>query len=313
MIDVEGLTKFYDDRPAIQDITFSVPRGQVVGFLGPDGAGKSTTMRILAGSLGANAGRATVAGYDVFDRSLEARSRVGYLPEGAPLYDEMRVTDYLEMVCRLRGLPPSKRADAIDRAIELCGLDERSEQVIGRLSRGLRQRVGLAQAIVHHPEVLILDEPTAGLDPAQARETRDLIKTLGIEHTVILSSHILPEVAATCQRVLIISQGRIVADDTPEGLALRLTSGHGNEVAMLVRGPGDLIRLGMSSIRGIDELEVTPAGDGLWRVVIKSKSLDLREDMARVAIESGFGVRELQARTLSLEDVFLRLTTEELK
>ena len=311
VIKVEGLTKYYDTRAAIQDVTFSVPRGQVLGFLGPNGAGKSTTMRILAGFLGASSGRASVAGFDVFEHSLEARRRIGYLPESTPLYNEMRVRGYLQMMCKLRGVGPSKRKASIDHAIEVCGLTQRRTEVIGRLSRGLRQRVGLAQAIVHDPEVLILDEPTAGLDPAQTRETRDLIRELGREHTVILSSHILPEVAATCQRVLIISQGRIVADDTPEGLALRLTSGHGNEVAMIVRGPGDLVRIGLSSIPGIEEISITPAGEGLWRVVIKSESADLREDLARVAVQSGFGLRELQARTLSLEDVFLRLTTEE--
>ena len=311
MIKVEGLTKYYDTRAAIQDVTFSVPRGQVLGFLGPNGAGKSTTMRILTGFLGASSGKASIGGFDVFEHSLEARRRVGYLPESTPLYNEMRVSSYLRMMCKLRGVDPSKRKASIDHAVEVCGLTQRRAEVIGRLSRGLRQRVGLAQAIVHDPDVLILDEPTAGLDPAQTRETRDLIRELGRQHTVILSSHILPEVSATCQRVLIISQGRIVADDTPEGLALRLTTGHGNEVAMIVRGAGDLVRIGLSSIPGIDEIEITPAGEGLWRVVIKSHSADLREDLARVAVQSGFGLRELQARTLSLEDVFLRLTTEE--
>src|SRR5712692_4477755 len=236
LIEVQGLTRYYANRPAIQDVTFSVPRGQVLGFLGPNGAGKSTTMRILTGFLGATAGTATIAGFDVFEHSLEVRRRVGYLPETTPLYNEMRVAGFLDLMCRLRGIRPSARRARVDHAIEACGLADRREEVIARLSRGLRQRVGLAQAIVHDPEVLILDEPTAGLDPAQTRETRDLIAAVGREHTVILSSHILPEVAATCERVLIINHGRLVADDTPSKLAERIAGVTGHEVEMLVHG-----------------------------------------------------------------------------
>ncbi len=313
MIEVQGLTKFYDERPAIQDVTFSVPKGQVLGFLGPNGAGKSTTMRILAGFLGMSAGRASVDGYDVFSHSLDVRKRIGYLPETTPLYNEMRVAGFLDHMCRLRGVPPSTRRARVDHAIEACGLEERRSEVIGRLSKGLRQRVGLAQAIVHDPKVLILDEPTAGLDPAQTRETRTLIKDIGRQHTVILSSHILSEVAATCERVLIINQGRLVADDTPQ----RLTEGYGRdrglEIEMVVRGDVEpsVIEAKLREVVGVDEVVVTAEGEQLWRAVVSGRSAGLREELTRAAVEAGLGVREVQARRLTLEDVFLSLTSDD--
>jgi ABC-2 type transport system ATP-binding protein len=311
LIEVQGLTRYYANRPAIQDVTFSVPRGQVLGFLGPNGAGKSTTMRILTGYLGATSGTASIAGFDVFAQSLEVRRRVGYLPETTPLYNEMRVGAFLDLMCRLRGVPPSQRRERVDDAIEACGLADRRAEVIARLSRGLRQRVGLAQAIVHDPEVLILDEPTAGLDPAQTRETRELITAVGREHTVILSSHILPEVAATCERVLIINQGRIVADDTPDRLAERIAGVTGHEVEMLIQGDASMIEERLRAVNGVEGVTVSRAGDGLWSVLVTTFEADLRDELARAAVEGGFGLRELQARTLSLEDVFLHLTTEE--
>ncbi len=311
MIEVQGLTRFYADRPAIQDLTFSVPRGQVLGFLGPNGAGKSTTMRILTGYLGPGAGSASVAGFDVVEHSLDVRRRVGYLPETTPLYNEMRVASFLEAMCRLRGVPASRRRARVDEAVAVCGLTDRRNDVIGRLSRGLRQRVGLAQAIVHDPEVLILDEPTAGLDPAQTRETRELIKALGREHTVVLSSHILPEVSATCERVLIINQGRLVADDTPANLARIVAGAQGAEIEMILQGERAEIESRLGTLPGVEKLTVSVAGGGLWRVVVKSSRADMRDDLARAAVQAGFGLRELQARTLSLEDVFLHLTTDE--
>ena len=313
MIEVKGLTRSYGGRPAIQDLTFSVPRGQVLGFLGPNGAGKSTTMRILTGYLAPGSGTASVAGFDVVEQSLEARRRAGYLPETTPLYNEMRVAGFLAMMCRLRGVPAPRRRARVDEAVEKCGLTERRHEVIGRLSRGLRQRVGLAQAIVHDPEVLILDEPTAGLDPAQTRETRELITSLGKEHTVMLSSHILPEVTATCQRVLIISEGRLVADDTPANLARRVAGaeGEGGEIEMLVHGDGGEIQRRLSTVAGVEEVVVTAAGAGLWRVAVRSARADIRDELARVVVEAGFGLLELQVRTPSLEDVFLHLTTDE--
>jgi len=312
LIEVQGLTKFYDERPAIQDVTFSVPKGQVLGFLGPNGAGKSTTMRILAGFLGMSSGKASVDGYDVFSHSLEVRKRIGYLPETTPLYNEMRVAGFLDLMCRLRGVPPSMRRRRVEHAIEVCGLGDRSSDVIGRLSKGLRQRVGLAQAIVHDPKALILDEPTAGLDPAQTRETRTLIKEIGRQHTVILSSHILSEVAATCERVLIINQGRLVADDTPQ----RLTEGYGRdrglEIEMILRGDAEpsVIEAKLREVDGVDGVVVTSEGEQLWRAVVSGNNPGLREELTRAAVEAGLGVREVQARKLTLEDVFLSLTTD---
>ena len=311
MIEVKGLTKFYHERPAIQDVTFTVPRGQVLGFLGPNGAGKSTTMRILTGYLGATSGTARLAGFDVFAQSLEVRRRVGYLPETTPLYNEMRVSGFLNLMCKLRAVPPSRRAARVAHAIEACGLEERRHEIIGRLSRGLRQRVGLAQAIVHEPEALILDEPTAGLDPGQTRETRDLIKELGRMHTVVLSSHILSEVEATCERVLIINHGRIVADDTPSSLGQRLSSGRRHEVEMVVRGDGDRVVGAVRAVRGVADVTATAVSDDVVRVVVATTVPDLREKLSRTVIESGFGLLEVQARSLSLEDVFLQLTSSE--
>lgn len=311
LIEVKGLTKYYDDRPAIVDVSFSVPRGQVLGFLGPNGAGKSTTMRILTGYISASAGTASVAGYDVFERSIDVRRRIGYLPEMTPLYNEMRVEPYLEMLCRLRGVPPGRRRARIDRALEACGLAGRRRDIIGRLSRGLRQRVGLAQAVVHDPEVLILDEPTAGLDPAQTRETRELIVELGRQHTVVLSSHILPEVSATCERVVIIKEGRLVADDAPANLSRRLGQGRSQRVEAVVRGePADVERP-LRELEGVKEVTVTGVADGEQRVVVTGDRADLQDAVARAVVGRGLGLRELRSQELTLEDVFLELTTEE--
>ncbi len=311
MIEVDSLTKYYDERPAIQDLTFEVPGGQVLGFLGPNGAGKTTTMRILTGYLGATSGRARIAGFDVFDHSLEVRRRVGYMPELTPLYNEMRVDRYLELLCKLRGIHPRQRRQRIDHAITACGLEERRRDVIGRLSKGLRQRVGLAQAVLHDPEVLILDEPTAGLDPNQTRETRELIRRLGEHHTVILSSHVLPEVSATCERVLIINKGKLVADDTPENLGRRLSSGRGVEVEMIVRGDPGVIQRRLKALEGVDDLKMKALSDGDCRVTVLSQDRDLREELARAVIKARLGLKELRSRTLSLEEIFLELTTEE--
>jgi ABC-2 type transport system ATP-binding protein len=309
LIEVEGLTKFYGERVAIQDVSFSVPPGQVLGFLGPNGAGKSTTMRILTGYLGASSGSASVAGFNVLTQSLEVRRRIGYLPESAPLYNEMRVAGFLALMCSLRGVPPSQRRARVDDAIEACGLDERRDEVIGRLSRGLRQRVGLAQAIVHAPDALILDEPTAGLDPGQTRETRDLIKRLGRDRTVVLSSHILSEVEATCERVLIISEGRLVADGPPGKLGQRLGRGRMHEVELVVRGDGDDVKDALRGVHGVEELAASPAAEpGVVRVVVATHVPDLREALSRAVVDAGFGLLEVQARSLSLEDVFLQVT-----
>jgi len=311
LIEVHDLSKSYGPRLAVDGISFSVPRGQVLGFLGPNGAGKSTTMRILTGYLSASSGTATIAGYDVFSNPVEVRRRIGYLPENNPLYNEMRVSGYLHFCCRLRGVPPRRRQDRVDYALEACGLQERRREIVGRLSKGLRQRVGLAQAVVHDPDLLILDEPTAGLDPAQTRETRDLIVALGKAHTVILSSHILPEVSATCERVVIINRGSLVADDRPENLARRMAEGRGIDVEMTVRGDAEAVRRKVALVKGLDTIEVTALPSGECQVKVHGSREDPREDLARAIVRAGFGLRELHSRTLSLEDVFISLTTEE--
>ena len=311
MIEVQDLTKSYGPRLAVDGISFSVPRGEILGFLGPNGAGKSTTMRILTGYLSATSGSASIAGFDVFSNPIEVRRRIGYLPENNPLYNEMRVWDYLRLCCRLRGVAPARRSARVDYALEACGLQERRRDIIGRLSKGLRQRVGLAQAVVHDPDLLILDEPTSGLDPAQTRETRDLIVALGRDHTVILSSHILPEVSATCERVVIINRGTLVADDRPENLARRMSEGHGIDVEMAVRGEVDAIRKKLKSVRGLDTVDVQELAGGECMVRVHSSGDDPREELAKAIVKGGFGLRELHSRTLSLEDVFISLTTEE--
>lgn len=310
MIEVEGLTKYYGDRPAVVDLSFSVPRGQVLGFLGPNGAGKSTTMRILTGYLSASSGRARVAGHDVFENPREVRRHVGYLPELNPLYTEMRVRAYLELMCKLRGVPPGQRRRRVEAAVEVCGLAERQNEVIGHLSRGLRQRVGLAQAVVHDPEVLILDEPTAGLDPRQTRETRDLIRELGREHTVVLSSHVLSEIQATCERVVIIDQGRLVADDTPKALSRRLEGERRQQVEATVRGNEAAVRRCLEGIRGVREVSLEATGEGEWQALITGRGPRLDDAVARAVVAGGLGLRGLRTLTPSLEDVFLKLTRE---
>jgi len=311
VIEVEGLTKYYDERLAIADVTFSVPRGQVLGFLGPNGAGKSTTMRILTGYLSASSGRASIAGHDVFESPVESRLRIGYLPESTPLYSEMRVADYLRLMCRLRGVHPRRQADRIDFAVESCGLQARRRDIIGRLSKGLRQRVGLAQAVVHDPDVLILDEPTSGLDPGQTRETRALIVELGRRHTVILSSHILSEVSATCERVVIINQGRLVADDAPGNLGKRLSQDRATQVELHVIGDRDRILAVVEKVRGVESVTVNPTEDGSWEVLVTGRRKDLQDALAKAVVKGGQGLRQLQSRQLSLEDIFLELTASE--
>lgn len=311
MIEVQGLTKYYNGRAAIVDVTFSVPRGQVLGFLGPNAAGKSTTMRILTGFLSATSGTAAVAGYDVFDQSREARRRIGYLPETTPLYNEMRVEPYLETMCRLRGVSPKQRRPRMDYALTVSGLTERRRDIIGQLSKGLRQRVGLAQAVVHDPEVLILDEPTVGLDPAQTRETRELITALGKQHTVILSSHILSEVSATCDRVLIIKDGRLVADDTPHDLGRRLSESRSRQVDAVIAGDAAAVQRQLRALPGVTDVGVESLADGEHRLTVTGDADDLQDAVAKVIVGQGVGLRGLSTRSLSLEDVFLALTAEE--
>ncbi len=241
MVEVVGLTKFYGEVKALEEVTFDVRRGEILGFLGPNGAGKTTTMRILTGFLSPTSGTAKVAGYDVVENSLEVRRLTGYLPETVPLYNEMRVRDYLGYMARIRGVPRRRIRERVDDVVGRCGLTEVANRLIGHLSKGYRQRVGIAQALVHDPQVLILDEPTIGLDPVQVREVRQLIKSMAGERTIILSTHILPEVSMTCERVLIIHKGRIVAEDTPEGLSRRLQQSE-RILVRLARPPSQPLR-----------------------------------------------------------------------
>jgi ABC-2 type transport system ATP-binding protein len=312
MIDVQDLTKDYGSRRAISGITFKVARGEVLGFLGPNGAGKTTTMRIITGFMPPNRGTVTVAGFDIFSQSLEARRHIGYLPESVPLYTEMSVGGYLDFMAKIKGIPRSKRREQIDRAMEATRVHDRAGQLIGKLSKGYRQRVGLSQALLGEPDVLILDEPTVGLDPRQITEVRDLIKEIGRDHAVILSTHILPEVSMVCSRVLIVDDGKEVAEDTPENLMRQL---RGSEaVQVIVRGPRAAV---IDTIRAVPRvLSVNLADEGATDgvasyTVATDPGADVREELAKSLVDGGYGLIELRMSGVSLEDVFLRLTTEE--
>jgi len=311
VIQVENLTKDYGDVRAVDDISFEVKKGEILGFLGPNGAGKTTTMRILTCFLPATNGTAKVAGFDVFEQSLEVRKRIGYLPENPPLYPEMTVQGYLDFVARIKNVPSDKRRQAVDRALEMCRVEDHRDVLIRKLSRGYRQRVGLAQALVHNPEVIVLDEPTVGLDPKQIIEVRHLIKNLAGEHTIILSTHILPEVSMTCDRVVIINDGRLVAEDTPENLTTQLKGGE--VVHLEVNAATEALKQALGGIAGVRHIEAQPL-DNLGRLSVRVESepgRDLRSLLAAKVVQSGFELYELRAVSLSLEDIFLKLTTQE--
>ena len=307
MIEVQEVTKRYGQYTAIDRVTFSVAKGEVLAFLGPNGAGKTTTMRILTCFLPATEGTARVAGFDCADQPLDVQRRIGYLPEMPPVYQELTVAEYLRFVGRLRGLSHAALTAAIAREMERLGLGQVQYRLIGNLSRGFRQRVGLAQALLHDPPVLILDEPTVGLDPKQISEIRELIKSLAGSHSVILSTHILPEATAVCQRVVIINEGRIVAEDTPEQLSARLR--HSEKIALtLTRPPADA-EARLKQIPGVQHVHVSgPAGNYLLEYQLGQ---DIREDVARLAVTSGWGLVEMKSISMTLEDVFLRLTRHE--
>lgn len=304
MIEVKGLTKYYGDVLALDQISFEVGKGEVLGFLGPNGAGKTTTMRILTGFMPPTEGTAKVAGYEVFQDSLEVRRRVGYVPETFALYDEMTVHDYLYFVASIRNLP--KRERAIDRVLETCDITKEEDSIIGKLSKGYRQRVGLAQALIHDPEVLVLDEPTIGLDPRQIIAVRELIKGLGGERTIILSTHILPEASQVCQRVLIINHGRIVAEDTPEHLTASLQGGM--RLRLQFAQPPEDAASQLRKVSGVSTVEV--AEEGSFEVTCDG-SEDRRSELAALAVNCGWGLLEMRALSMSLEEVFLQLTTDE--
>lgn len=306
MIQVSHLTRMYGPRTAIDDLNFEVRSGEVVGFLGPNGAGKTTTMKILTGFMPATSGKASVAGFDVFDQPIELKRNVGYLPETPPVYPEMTVLDYMDHVSRLHEVPREKRRSAISATIERTGLGDVRGRLIGNLSKGYRQRVGLAQALVHNPKVLILDEPTVGLDPKQIIEIRQLIKGLAGEHTVILSSHILPEVTATCERIIVINRGKIVAEDTLDRLTTRLKKGL--IYSLVAKNPS---AAGVQSITRIPGVSRVTESDGKLTIEIAPEAREIRDAIVETAVKAGMGVLEFSAERVSLEDVFLQLTTEE--
>lgn len=309
MIEVQNLTKYYGDFLAIEDVSFEVKKGEVLGFLGPNAAGKTTTMRILTGYMPPSSGTARICGYDVVDQSLDARRRVGYLPETVPLYTDMTVRDYLDFQGTLRGMDHARRQQRIDEVVGLCRLGEYRDSLIGKLSKGFRQRVGIAQALLHEPEVLVLDEPTIGIDPRQVVETRQLIKGLGGDHTVILSSHILPEVSMVCGRVLIINEGRVVAIDKPENLSNRL--GGTERIHLEVKGPAREVMALLRGMKGVQEV-VREGGEPVAHYAVECRpGRDLRAEMAEAVVSRGWGLLGLQAAGMSLEEIFLKLTTEE--
>jgi ABC-2 type transport system ATP-binding protein len=310
MITVEDLNKYYGPRRVVADVSFSVEKGEILGFLGPNGAGKTTTMRILTGFLPASSGTASIAGFDVFKQPIEARRHLGYLPENVPLYTEMSVGAYLDFMAKIKAIPGGVRKARVDEAMEMTDITDRRNQLIGKLSKGYRQRVGLAQALLGKPPVLILDEPTVGLDPRQIIEVRDLIKGLAGEHTVILSTHILPEVSVTCSRVIIISDGRLVAVDTPENLAHRL---RGSEnIRVEVRGPRDAVAQKLRTLPKVLNVEMEGLDNGRAALTVAcDANTDLREEIARSVVEGGWGLLEMRPVGMSLEEVFLQLTTSE--
>ena len=308
MIEVSGLAKYYGDVAAIENVSFRAEKGEILGFLGPNGAGKTTTMRILTCFLPASAGTARVAGFDVVEESMEVRKRIGYLPEQPPLYNDMTVRAYLRFVAKIKGVPAARLNSQVDEVMEKTALTGRVDSIIGHLSKGYRQRVGLAQALVHEPAVLILDEPTVGLDPKQIIEIRDVIRSLGGEHTIILSTHILPEVSMTCEKVVIIHNGRIAGEGTPESLVAQL--GEGKTLRAQIAGPTEQIETLIHSIEGVVEVTREVGSDEVY--IISSRSgTDVRDDLTRSVIQGGFALRELRSVDMTLEDIFLRLTTEE--
>ena len=311
MIEVQDLTKAYGPVTAVDHVSFSVNEGEILGFLGPNGAGKTTTMRILTGYLPATSGTAKIAGFDVTNDSLAARRHLGYLPEAPPLYPDMSVEGYLDFVLRIKNVPPDKRRSRIADAMEKTNLSDKGPELIKRLSRGYKQRVGLAQALVHDPLVIILDEPTVGLDPKQIIEVRHLIKNLAGTHTIILSTHILPEVSMTCDRVVIINKGKIAAIDTPQNLTTQLKGAQ--RIFIEVEAPEKPLQELLSQIAGVGSVEVRPARtSGRMTATLEAAAgKDVRNLVAAKIVEKGWSLYELRGVSLSLEDIFLQLTTDD--
>jgi len=310
LITVENLTKRYAVKTAIEGMSFQVQKGEILGFLGPNGAGKTTTMRIITGFMPATDGTVRVDGFDVFDNPIDVRRRIGYLPESPPLYLEMNVAGYLRFVSKIKGVPKDRIDGEVARVMERVSITDVKERIIAKLSKGYKQRVGLAQSLLNDPPVLILDEPTIGLDPKQIHEVRQLIKDLAGSHTVVLSTHILPEVEQTCHRVIIIDRGKIVAVDTPQNLRFQLQGVE--RVFVEVQGPESEIVAKLRGMPGVTEVRKLEQNDGRHRFQIEGElRKDIRSDLARTIVQNGWGLYELQSATMSLEDIFLKLTTAE--
>ncbi|MCX6360356.1 MAG: ABC transporter ATP-binding protein [Armatimonadetes bacterium] len=310
MVEVDRLTKYYGNHVAIEDVSFSVAEGEILGFLGPNAAGKTTTMRIVTGFMPPTGGTARVAGFDVVRQPLEARRRIGYLPEQVPMYDDMSVRDFLAFCARLRGVSGSAVAARVRTVMDATQIAERADSLILKLSKGFRQRVGIAQAMVHDPPILVLDEPTVGLDPRQIVEVREMIRGLRDSHTVILSTHILSEVQMLCDRIVIINEGRVTAVDTPENLTARL---RGNQrVTLVVRGPAEAVTQALSATPGVASVHRHPLEEGVGRYDLEAAAeTDIREPVAACVVAAGWGLREMGSVEMSLEDVYIRLTADD--
>jgi len=311
LIEVKGLTKYYGPKMAISQVTFRVQKGEILGLLGPNAAGKTTTIRILTCYMPATEGSARVAGFDVFEDSLEVRRRIGYLPENPPLYNDMTVTQYLDFVSKIKGVDGYDRKKKVQEITDLCHIEDVRDTLIGKLSKGYKQRVGLAQALVHDPEIIILDEPTIGLDPKQIIEVRELVKNLGGKHTVILSSHILPEVSQVCQRVVIINEGLVVAEDTPENLTSQLKGAE--RLFLDVEGPAQEVAQKIENLAGITQVTLEGSTrQGRSGFLVESElNRDVRKELAATIIRGGWGLLEMRPVGMSLEEIFLHLTTKE--
>ena len=309
MINVKHLTKRYVNIAAVDDISFNVGEGEIVGLLGPNGAGKTTTMRMITCFMPPTQGIATVAGYDIFNDSIQVRQQIGYLPENVPLYPDMRAIEYLMFRAKLKNIPRKERKRRIGFCLEMCGISDVQNQIIGTLSKGYRQRVGLADALIHNPKILILDEPTIGLDPNQIRQIRRVIKDLGEKHTILLSTHILPEVEMVCGRVIIINKGKIVAMDTPENLMKQLKSSA--SVVLEIKGEGEKIKDNLSSVNGVRSVVWKEKGDANEFVVEAMEGKDLREDIFKCIVENNHILREMKRQAITLEEIFHQITTKE--
>jgi ABC-2 type transport system ATP-binding protein len=311
LIEVQDLTKTFGERTAVDHISFAVNKGEILGFLGPNGAGKTTTMRMLTTFMPATSGTARIAGFDVFDNSIEVRRHIGYLPENPPVYPDMTVESYLDFVARIKGVPTEKRAQRVTDALEKTNITDKRDELIKRLSRGYKQRVGLAQALVHDPDVIILDEPTVGLDPKQIIEVRHLIKNLAGNHTIVLSTHILPEVSMTCDRVVIINKGKIAAVDTPQNLTSQLKGGQ--RIRVEVQASEQPLREVLGQIPGAShvQIETAPLTGHVLATIEAAEGKDIRSAIAARIVEKGWPLFELKGVSLSLEDIFLELTTDD--